>query len=79
MSVDTLKEYLSIVMDMEQSIYLQENLLSNIDREIEQLRMPKQFNTPSKPVEPMLPESEHHSFFFSLFFALALPFMEPLL
>ncbi|WP_460602041.1 hypothetical protein, partial [Escherichia coli] len=25
------------------------------------------------------PESEHHSFFFSLFFALALPFMEPLL
>ena len=79
MSVDTLKEYLSIVMDMEQSIYLQENLLSNIDREIEQLRMPKQFNTPSKPVEPMHPESEHHSFFFSLFFALALPFMEPLL
>ena len=27
----------------------------------------------------MHPESEHHSFFFSLFFALALPFMEPLL
>lgn len=79
MSVDTLKEYLSIVMDMEQSIYLQENLLSNIDGEIEQLRTPKQFNTPVKPIEPMYPEPEHHSFFFFLFFALALPFMEPLL
>lgn len=60
MGVEGLKEYLSIVVDMEQSIYLQKTLRANIEQEIEKLKIPKRIEDPAKPtllIRPVCPEN----------------------
>ena len=39
MSTEDLKEYLGIAVDMEESIFLQENLMTNIKAQIEKLKV----------------------------------------
>lgn len=56
MKREDLKEYLGIVVDMEENIFMQKTLISNIEREIEQLKIPKIFSDPIKPVEPERPK-----------------------
>ncbi len=50
-----LKEYLGIVVDMEQSIYMQKQLSKRLDDEIDALSMPKQLSAPRKPNCPEAP------------------------
>ena len=70
MGVERLKEYLSIVVDMEQSIYLQKTLHTNIAQEIERLKTPKRIEDPVKPTlltRPVCPKNpprgKRHSVF----------------
>lgn len=57
MDTQALKEYLGIVVDMEKNIYLQEQLVSNLNNRIEKLKQPQIFLDPTKPVEPSCPKS----------------------
>lgn len=57
MTVESLKEYLSIVVDMEQNIFLQKELCKDIEEEIWRLKTPKEIIDPpepetEKPTEP---------------------------
>lgn len=52
MSTEELKEYLGIVVDMEESVFLQNRLCQSIDQEIECLKVPNEFPDPNEPVEP---------------------------
>lgn len=49
MRIEDLKEYLGIVVDMEQNIFLQTNLLQSIGKEIEKMKIPGKFDEPTKP------------------------------
>ncbi len=67
MASDALKEYLGIVIDMEQNIYLQKELCREIAEEIVQLQTPKTIidpPLPTKPPAPSLPAkpNTHESF-----------------
>lgn len=55
MTTEDLKEYLSIVVDMEQSIFLQVQLCRDIETEIQQLQIPKEIADPSDPEKPAPP------------------------
>ena len=52
MNTAELKEYLGIVVDMEESIFFQNRLCQSIDQEIEKLKVPKQFEAPAEPTTP---------------------------
>lgn len=52
MQTAELKEYLGIVVDMEENIYLQQKLKSNIEKRIEQLKIPRIFQDPVAPEKP---------------------------
>lgn len=52
MSTEELKEYLGIVVDMEESVFFQNRLCQNIDQEIERLKIPTEFPDPDEPIEP---------------------------
>lgn len=56
MSTEELKEYLGIVVDMEESIFVKENVCQEIDQEIEKLKIPKDFSDPTKPSAPLAPQ-----------------------
>lgn len=58
MQTAELREYLGIVVDMEENIYLQQKLKSNIEQRIEQLRIPKVFQDPVAPEKPTIHECE---------------------
>lgn len=63
MGMEELKEYLGIVVDMEQSVYLQKSLRSNIEQEIERLKVPKKINDPVEPIpltRPVCPANPPH-------------------
>lgn len=73
MSTEELKEYLGIVVDMEKSIFLQNNLCANITGQIESLKKAKVFVDPSEPVEPQ-PDITTHTHGFELIFIIAVYF-----
>lgn len=50
MKTKELKEYLGIVVDLEQNIFLQERLVSNMEDEIGRLKIPAEYADPDKPV-----------------------------
>ena len=52
MNIEELREYLGIVVDMEQNIFFQRSLWNHITQEIERLRIPKNIIDPSEPVKP---------------------------
>lgn len=52
MGTEELKEYLSIVVDMEQSIFLQNQVSISLQQQIKQLDNPKIFVDPVEPVTP---------------------------
>lgn len=52
MKTEELKEYLGIVVDMEESIFLRENLIDKIKHQIEILKIPEAFTDPVEPAEP---------------------------
>ena len=52
MKTEELKEYLGIVVDMEQNIFLQKRLISNMEDEIRRLKIPTEYADPDKPVSP---------------------------
>ena len=52
MSTEELKEYLGIVVDMEESVFFQNRLCQNIGQEIERLKIPTEFPDPDEPIEP---------------------------
>lgn len=56
MNLAELKEYLGIVVDMEESIFLQNSLIGRIKYQIEELKIPKVFVDPAKPIEPTEPK-----------------------
>lgn len=60
MSTEELKEYLGIAVDMEESIFLQENLMTNIKAQIEKLKTSQKFTDPIAPVEPQYPTLPTH-------------------
>lgn len=72
MKTGELKEYLGIVVDMEQSVYLQKTLLTNIQQQIKDLKNPKVFADPDQPVEPKLDMTTHTSIFEIIFGAVKL-------
>lgn len=49
MTVESLKEYLSIVVDMEQNIYTQRKLISSMEEEIAHTKVPNAFLKPQEP------------------------------
>lgn len=53
MNTTELKEYLSIVVDMEKSIFLQKNLISSFNQQLSQLEKPEYLASPDKPTPPM--------------------------
>lgn len=55
MNTEKLKEYLGIVVDMEQSIFLQERLSADLKKQIEELLIPKAFTDPAPPALPEKP------------------------
>lgn len=55
MTTADLKEYLSIVVEMEKSIFLQENLIRQLETRISSLGRAAQFSEPVLPEEEMLP------------------------
>lgn len=80
MSTEKLQEYLGIVVDMEESIFLQRSLISKTNQEIEHLKIPKSIPDPVKPSEPVHPTTPSKTGFWGIVFgALALPFFEPIL
>lgn len=52
MRTEELKEYLGIATDMEENIFLQKNLIASIQRQIEDLKVPKAFIDPAEPSKP---------------------------
>ena len=60
MSTEELKEYLGIAVDMEESIFLQENLMTNIKAQIEKLKTSQKFTDPIAPAEPQYPTLPTH-------------------
>lgn len=52
MKTEELKEYLGIVVDLEQNIFLQKRLISNMEDEIRRLKIPTEYADPDKPVSP---------------------------
>ena len=54
METEKLKEYLSIAVDMEKNIYLQQNIIAQLEEKIRKLRMPQIFVDPAKPTYPKL-------------------------
>lgn len=58
MKIDMLKEYLGIVVDMEQSIFLQERLSADLKKQIEKLLVPKAFIDPAPPALPEKPPKD---------------------
>lgn len=56
MSTEKLKEYLGIVVDMEENIFLQNSLIDRINCQIAELKIPKMFVDPAKPTEPAEPK-----------------------
>lgn len=52
MKTGVLKEYLGIVVDMEQNVYMQNNILASIQCQIEDAKNAKVFSDPNRPVEP---------------------------
>lgn len=56
MSTEELKEYLGIVVDMEESIFVKKNICQEIDQEIEKLKIPRKFSDPTKPLAPLPPQ-----------------------
>lgn len=61
MSTEELKEYLGIIVDMEKSIYLQKNLLTDIGYKIEKLKVPKIISDPAEPHMPKYPVEPKYS------------------
>lgn len=55
MRTEELKEYLGIATDMEENIFLQKNLIASIQRQIEELKVPKVFIDPAEPSKPEKP------------------------
>lgn len=55
MNTEKLKEYLGIVVDMEQSIFLQERLSDDLKKQIEKLMIPKALTDPAPPALPEKP------------------------
>ena len=56
MKPEELKEYLGIVVDMEQNIFMQGQIMDQWEREIAELGKARQFQEPSHPQEKPLPE-----------------------
>lgn len=50
MELNDLKEYMGIVVDLEKSIFMQNNLINNLTNKISTLAIPKQFTMPVEPV-----------------------------
>lgn len=57
MNTTELKEYLSIVVDMEKSIFLQKNLISSFNQQLSQLEKPEYLASPDKPTPPRCKET----------------------
>lgn len=56
MTPEELKEYLGIVVDMEKNIFMQAQTMSQWEKEIAGLGIPRQFQEPSQPQEKPLPK-----------------------
>lgn len=54
MELEKLKEYLGIVVDMEKDIYVQQNIIAELNAKIRALQIPQTFVDPSEPAYPKL-------------------------
>ena len=68
MNTKELKEYLSIVVDMEKNIYMQNSIITELEKEIDSLGLKKQFYKPDKPKSS--PKDYTYEWIFTLFMLL---------
>lgn len=52
MNAKDLREYLGIVVDMEENIFMQKTLISNMEQELNRLKIPKRVIDPAEPIKP---------------------------
>ena len=52
MATTSLKDYLEIVVDMEKNIFLQNQAISRLQGEIDELGKPNSYDKPLEPVKP---------------------------
>lgn len=77
MNTDMLKEYLGIVVDMEENIFLQERLLNSMAERIKRLGVPQTFTRPTQIMRPSKP-NKMGSFLAAALYALFSPILLPI-
>lgn len=74
MGTEELKEYLGIVVDMEQSIFLQNRLITDLQKRIKELQVPQVFVDPAMPTYPNTKKPGAGSFVADIIFSIVLSF-----